>query len=301
MPAAGQPRRRPAGNRPTKAATAKKRTPVRRREQKVTWSQPKPYDRRKLFLRLAAGAAVAVAFLLSFTIFFKVDSVNISGCEKYTPEIVAKASGIEIGDNLLSFGKTRAAGKIIAELPYVKEVRVGIKLPDTVNIDIVETAVSYAIESSDGSWWLMDASGKLLEKLEGTAPSGYTKVTGVLAGNPAVNAALRPTAKEEASKDSEGGAVQSSTPEERASAALEILAGLEKNNLMSDVTEVDVTALYDLRLRCGEQYEVRLGGQTELAYKLSYLSQVLSQLEDYQAGTIDLTLEEGRTARFVSN
>ncbi len=251
-------------------------------------------------MRLGAGAAIAVAFLLSFTIFFKVGTVNISGCEKYTPELVAKASGIEIGDNLLSFGKTRAAGKIIAELPYVKEVQVGIKLPDTVNIVIVETAASYAIEGSDGSWWLMDAAGKLLEKLEGTVPTGYAKITGVLAGNPTVNGPLHPAAKAESDEQPDS-AVQSSTPEERAGAALEILAGLEKNNLMSDVTEVDVSALYDLRLRCGEQYEVRLGGSSELAYKLSYLSQVLSQLEEYQAGTIDLTLAEGRTARFVSN
>lgn len=271
----------------------------RSREQPVTWSQPKPYDKRKLLLRLLTGVAVALALLLSLTIFFKVDKVTVSGCEKYTPEAVLKASGIKQGDNLLTFGKTRVEGRIHAALPYVKEIRIGIKMPDTVNIEIVETTVSYAIQADTGAWWLMDADGKLLEQLSGE-PTDYTKVTGVLAGAPAAGQTVTPMDNRDAAAASEDG-VQASTPQERFQTAVEILGEMEKNGLMSTVTQVNVSALYDLQLLCGEKYLVRLGGPTELSYKMAYLAKTLEQLEDYQAGTIDLTLEESRQARFISN
>lgn len=294
-------RRREADRRRRQSSQrARQRESERRsREQPVNWTQPKPYDKRKLLLRLLTGVAVALALLLSMTIFFKVDKVTVSGCEKYTQEAVLKASGIKQGDNLLTFGRTRAEGRIHAALPYVNEVRIGIKLPDTVNIEIVETTVSYAIQADTGAWWLMDAGGKLLEQLPGE-PTSYTKVVGVLAEAPAAGQTVTPTDSKDAAASGENG-VQASTPKERFDTAVTILGELEKNGLMSTVTQVNVSGLYDLQLLCGEKYLVRLGGPTELSYKTAYLAKVLEQLEDYQAGTIDLTLDESRQARFISN
>ncbi len=143
-----QTRRRQAEQR--KRAEEKKRRAENRR------TPPKALPRRKLLWKLLTTAAVAAALVLGLTIFFKVQNVNVTGNEKYTAETIFAASGIEKGENLLTFGKSRAAGRILAELPYVSQVQIGIKLPNTVNIDIVELEVSYAVRASDGAWWLMD-------------------------------------------------------------------------------------------------------------------------------------------------
>ena len=63
-------------------------------------------------------------------------------------------------------------------------MRIGIKLPDTVNIYIEEFDVAYAIQTGDGTWWLMTSQGKAVEQIDGGTAGSYTKVLGVTLDNP---------------------------------------------------------------------------------------------------------------------
>ena len=124
-------------------ATAR-RTVTRRKKSipDVVYIPPKPFNRNRLLLSLAITLAVVLALSFSISIFFSVEVVTVSGMEKYTAWDVREASGIKEGEGLLSFGSAKAAGKIRTLLPYVKEVQIGIKLPDTVKIEIVESTVA---------------------------------------------------------------------------------------------------------------------------------------------------------------
>ena len=110
---AREARRRQAGQ--------KKREEERKRREETRRTPPKALPRRKLLWKLLTTAAVVVALLVGLTIFFKVQNVVVTGNGKYTAETVIAASGIETGENLLTFGKSRAAGRILAELPYVDQ------------------------------------------------------------------------------------------------------------------------------------------------------------------------------------
>ena len=67
-----------------------------------------------LCILLIAGAVVA-----ALTVFFKVQSITVSGNARYTSEEVVAASGIEIEDNLFLLNKYSAAQAIFEKLPYV--------------------------------------------------------------------------------------------------------------------------------------------------------------------------------------
>ena len=73
-------------------------------------------------------AVSVVAMLLGMSIFFKVDTITVTGAQKYSEWTVSQASGLEKGDSLLFFGRAGAAGKIIRQLPFVKSVRFRILL-----------------------------------------------------------------------------------------------------------------------------------------------------------------------------
>ena len=103
----------------------------------VVYSQPKPFIRHRLVLRLLTVLAVVIAIGMGLSIFFKVDTITVAGVEKYTAWSVCEASGLEQGDSLLFFGRAGAAGKIIRQLPYIRSVRFQIDLPGTLTI-IVE-------------------------------------------------------------------------------------------------------------------------------------------------------------------
>lgn len=295
-----QARRRQAEQR--KRAEEKKRRAENRR------TPPKALPRRKLLWKLLTTAAVAAALVLGLTIFFKVQNVNVTGNEKYTAETIFAASGIEKGENLLTFGKSRAAGRILAELPYVSQVQIGIKLPNTVNIDIVELEVSYAVRASDGAWWLMDYSGKLLEPVDEAEAAKHTQVLGVRASGPVEGAIFTPGDADDSQQASSGQTEQDAaeqtdgvtdSPADRAQAALEILKALEETDHMGDVTTVDVSSLYDIQLWYGQQYQILLGGPAELSYKIRYMTQAVASLPDYQSGVLDLTFQEDRKAVFT--
>ena len=108
----------------------------------MTYTPPVPINRKKLLIRLITVFAAALALFLGCTVFFRVKDVVVTGNERYSAWTVREASGIEEGESLLAFGKTKAAGRIMEKLRYVRSVRIGITLPDTVNIHVQEPALS---------------------------------------------------------------------------------------------------------------------------------------------------------------
>lgn len=266
----------------------------------VVYTPAKPFSRSRLLLQLATVLAVVLALSLGLSVFFKVKTVTVSGAEKYSAWAVKEASGIEEGDNLLSFGSIKACGRIIAELPYVESVRIGIKLPDTVNIEIKELDVAYAIRDSSGLWWLMTAEGKMVEQVDIATASGYTQIHGVLLDMPA--AGEQAVAMEEASQSigttgEDGEEPQLTIPvtvtaRDKLNTALEILQYLEENGVIGQITTVNVDDLANLRMNYnGEQYQIRLGDTSSLSRKITLMYQAIKSLKEYDTGLLDVSFD----------
>ena len=265
----------------------------------VTYTQPMPFNLNKLLLQLTVVIAVVLAVVIGLSVFFKVDRVVVYGNKAYSAWAIQEASGIEGGENLLSFGRTRACGKIITALPYVKNVRIGINLPDTVNIYIEEFEVSYAIESADGIWWLMTSNGKITEQIDKASSGSYTKITGVMLDSPVVGS--QAVAKEAVVTDDSADATEALqstevtapvvtvTANDRLQAALLILDSLELNDIVGEVASVNVTSLFNLELQYGQRYQVKLGDTSNMDYKISMMKKSVAQLNDYQTGILDVS------------
>ena len=256
----------------------------------VIYTQPRAFSRDKLLVQLLTVLAVVAALILGLSVFFKVKVITVSGAEVYGAWTVREASGIAEGDNLLTFSRAKAAGKITAKLPYVKSARIGIKLPDTVNIEIVEEDVVYAIQSSDGVWWLMNSSGKVVEQTTNSAAKTYTQVLGVTLEQPVPGEMGVATEEVSTQTDESGETVQLTlTGAQQLSAALEILQALEDNDIVGQAASVNVTRLNDIILWYGTQYQVNLGENVNIPYKIACMNDVILQLSDYQTGILDVS------------
>ena len=256
----------------------------------VIYTQPTAFNRDRLLIQLLTVTAVVAALVLGMSVFFKVKTIMISGVETYSAWTVREASGISEGDGLLTFSKTRAIAKIHASLPYVDDVRIGIKLPDTVIIYIEEMAVSYAVESTQGDWWLINSDGRVVEQTTANAASSHTKVLGVkldspIEGNDAVAANDVPQETLES-----GEAVpQAVTGAQRLSSALQILKALEANDIVGQAASVDVSSLEDVTLWYGSRYEVMLGDTAKMEYKIACMNDAILDLSEYQSGILDIS------------
>lgn len=254
----------------------------------VVYLPPKPFQRSRLILRLATVAAVVVALILGITVFFKVDrqKIQVSGNEKYTAWEIVEASGLKGGENLLTFSQAGASGRIILALPYVEEVRFGIKLPDTVMIEVVEVPVTYAVRDTQDVWWLLSSSGKVVEKAETGVEESTTKLLGVriqnaTVGNQAVAAPRTPATGEDTPVVI--------TESQRLETALNICQYLEQSGVIGKAASIDVNDMGNLQLWYGQQYQVKHGDDSRLDYKIRYMKSAIDQMDSYQSGVMDVS------------
>ncbi|MGO5115320.1 cell division protein FtsQ/DivIB [Candidatus Avoscillospira sp. LCP25S3_F1] len=237
------------------------------------------YGRSGVLARIFVMLLVVAIFIFCAAIFFKITEIVVVGNNLYTDEEVVEASGLALGDNLLAVSRGTVAGRIQASLPYVEDVQVGRALPGTVTVTVRESDAVYAVYAANGTVWLMNSSGKLLEQAAPGA-SSYPWLVGVTvqtpqAGNQAVCAET-----------------------EALDAALTVIQLLEATDYLPKIVEIDVTKPYDILLRYESLYEIHLGGVDQMEYKMRYLTAILADSQIVEGGIIDLTLEKENAAVF---
>ena len=226
----------------------------------------------KVLSVLFVAAAVAVACV----VFFRVNSVEVSGNVRYTAEEIIEASGIGMGDNLIAMSRSRVSAAICTRLPYVENVNVKKVLPDGVVLRVSERVAAASVESSEGRW-LISAQGKLLEQDDGTA--GMVTVTGLTAIVPYP-----------------GGMIQVSEEEEATvSYVTQLLAQLESHGWLGECTALDCSALTSMTLDYGI-YRVKLprGGDYDYCLSLTESALASGKIPEGVGGLLDLTVTEGK-------
>lgn len=257
----------------------------------IQYTPAKPFNRNRFLLRLATVAAVVVALVVGMSIFFKVDigQVLVSGAEKYSAYDVVKASGIQDGEGLLGLNKAQIGARICEKLPYVESVRVGIKLPDTVNIEIVERTVVYAVEDTASVWWLLNADGRILDSADAAAAKTHTRITGVKLQSAVVGE--QAVAAEPVSEDA--AATEPTLPpisgKSRLDAAMQVVSGLENNGIMGVADTVDVADPENVVLLYESRFEVTLGDTSRLDFKIASMKAAITEMGQYESGYLDVS------------
>ena len=199
--------------------------------------------------------------------------------KKYFKDFI-EASGLELGDNLLTVSRATVGGNVKAALPYVDQVSVGRVLPDTVVISVKESQLAFVAATDTNTVWLISPSGKALERIDASLQEQYPQIIGVTLNNPTAGQTV--TAVNQSALD----------------AVLSLFSELDGTGILEHTASVNVEKEYDMVLQYDDRYEIDLGSTDRLDYKVQYLQAILKELSDFQAGTIDLTLSEANRAKF---
>ena len=106
------------------------------------------------------------------------------------------------------------------------------------------------------------------------------------------------TVQETSVKAPAAGMTVTAVEQSRLDAALAVLSGLDGTGILEHVASINVEKDYDIVVQYDDRYTIRLGGTDDLAYKIQYLTSILAELSDFQAGTIDLTDAANKKATF---
>lgn len=237
---------------------------------------------RGLYRILAILAALA-ALTAACVVFFRVQTVRVEGSGRYTPEDILQVSGIRQGDYLALLNTTRITRQLRAELPYLEYSVIRRVLPDTVVIVVEESAVSAAVQSQ-GQWWLINGSGKLLETVPPEVAAQYPTLSGVELLTPTVGVRAM-VAQEE---------------ENRWSCAMALLSALADRGEQARLNSLDCGTPGVFTVGWDGRYTLLLPTTVEyqpvtserFRYFLNLLDDALPQLENEGHDLVDFTLWE---------
>jgi len=210
-------------------------------------------------------------------VFFRVNHVTVTGNARYTAEEVAAASGIQVGDNLVALPRSRIAARIRVGLPYISSVSITPVLPDTVVLKVTEHSAAAAVAGEGTGWWLISASGKLLEQTD--SAGGIMTVTGLTAQSPVLGDSL--TVAEEL--------------ENRKQYVLALLEVLEKRGILGDCTELDCTEPGKLVLNY-LNFQVKMPTTADFEYVFNMLDNAFGtgRVSREESGCFDFTVIDGK-------
>lgn len=99
------------------------------------------------------------------------------GTSRYSQQQVLQASWHRQGGNLFLLNKHQAAATLPSSCPMWSPSASAAQLPNALHIEITECAHPLALEQ-DGAVWLLNGSGKLIDKLQPGQGESYPLVTG---------------------------------------------------------------------------------------------------------------------------
>ena len=254
--------------------------------------------RFSFLFKLLAIVAIGAALTVGATVFFKVEQVVVEGNQRYTAQEVDNASGIQIGDNLFRLNKYQIKSDILQTLPYVEGVNIVRRLPSTIAITVherdavariaytplPESAVTEQTAEGEGTVqmetakenevWLISVGGKLLEV--SPEDSQAILVSGLTALAPKAGTMLAVPQEQQ----------------DKLNGLLALLGALEERGTISFVTEIDLTAAAQVRMRYDNRFWVKMPVNGDFTYFLRALEAVVEQRGPGEKGTMDLTRED---------
>ena len=229
--------------------------------------------------KLLSVLLICAAILVAMTLFFLVDEIVVTGQKRYTAEEIRAASGVELGSNLYVLNKYDIVRAILGQLPYIEDIRINRKLPDTLLIEVHESGRPFALVQ-EGSAWLVSSGGKIVEQLPEKETGQYGRISGceLLAPSVGTNIAL---ATEYAAQET---------------SLLALLEALDAAGLTENVDGIRMDDLSCINMDYIGRFTVRMDYGADYDFELKKLTKTLEsdKIQSNMTGTIDLRLDSER-------
>lgn len=228
--------------------------------------------------KLLSVLAMCVCLIAALTLFFRVDTVVVTGGVRYTEQELRDATGVKSGANLLLLNKGGVAANMTEALPYLKEISsISKKLPDTLVIEVAECGRPMAVVQ-DGIAWLISPTssgrGKIVEQLPAAAAGGYGVIDGCQLLAPSVGT----------------GPAFATEYATQQSSLLQLLNALEAAEMLEEVEAIHLGDPAEITMEYGGRFTVRLSYNADYAHKLAKLEWSLTEgvIQDNMTGTFDM-------------
>lgn len=221
--------------------------------------------RIKIFIGLLVVALLITGAALSLTVLFPIDSITVTGSEKYTAEEILSAASIKKGDNL--FTAKADAGAMAKKLPYVQSVQTVRKLPGSLTLK-VKDAAEYACYKADGKYFTVSRSLHVLNRCD-EPPENMLLI---LAGN----VSCKVGEDVQYGDNKAGGLIE------------QIEKSAEEYSLT--LNRIDITDELAISVKTEGRFVVNFGTSNGLDGKFAHLASMIKNIDAQKTGTVNLSM-----------
>lgn len=234
----------------------------KKKEKKSERRKPMSPARRKLIRVLSYGAIISVVLIvgviLSLTVLFKTQVYEVTGNTRYEESAIISACGISKGENIFLAPKSSAEKRIKNEFPYVEDVEVSFKIPDTIKISVIEAVDGYLVKNSDTDYLVISTKGRILNRV--TETGGYDLP--IFIGPKLVSGELGDYVSYE---------------DDTVVTMIDSITTTFADNGYQGITEIDATNTADISFTYDDRIKVKLGIPEDLSYKIRTAMTIINE------------------------
>lgn len=223
---------------------------------------------RSHLLQIIFGSALVLALflVLSFTVFFHLEEVDIQGASGFTKQDFENQTGVLVGDNLFRINTGAVEKQLLQQNVRFDDVTVKRKFPDTLLVE-VEAAQTACACYWKGSYYYTSLSGRLLSVSTDYDPASNVPLVGGV----------------DLSNYNVGDFIADS---KEYHAPLQFFQ-LAKKVGLSDIREVQISGTGEITFNYQNKMTILMGSSKELEYKFQIVEKVISDYLEGQEGILD--------------
>ncbi len=260
-----------------KKRTERRAKIIRKQEREVIRRNKKPVTQKQARnRRLIIGITILLAVLvigaiLSLTVLFKTEKIDIEGDEYYYEEQIIAFSNVSLQQNIFLAAIGGTPQEIVKKLPYVEDAKISFAIPDTVTIKITNALPAYYVKDGD-NYLVISSKGRVLDT-ETEAPEGATELICNDFSNKEVGSYI-------------------SFEDKAVTDILESVAVSLKANGLENITAFDVTDTSAIKINYAGRIEINIGVAEDIDYKIKTAAAIINQkLDPNKTGQVYGTLD----------
>lgn len=228
--------------------------------------------RRKLLAAMGGVfLALIVVMILCLTVFFRIDTIEVTGASRYSSSQIIEASEIHKGKNLFTLNTGNAGRQVLKALPYVNTISVTRHLPGKIVLEVTDITVVGAVKTGDG-YVIIGTNGKMLERVD-KLPENCPVLKGAT------------LTKTELGETIEYGSEQQKE-------ALDAFSKALQDGEIDKITAIDISDLFNVKATYDNRIQLEFGSPSDMELKFRFAKTILDseKISDTQKGTLDLSL-----------
>lgn len=227
---------------------------------------------RIIFFFVIFGAMIAGVYLLLTLKAFNLENVELNETMKYSKEDIVNKAGIEVGKNIFTEYFT-SDKKAVTTLPYVESIKLKLKLPNEIKIDVVErTSKYFAYDKDNNKFFSLSDDGYILEEVDiNSKKNDEILLTGVTFDDEVMLG--------KKINDTDLSKIETYKKIEKEFKKDEISGKITKVSFENSLTTITIN----------DKLNIIFPNDTDLEYKMVFLKTILKSIAEDSVGVIDMT------------